>query len=235
MTKSRHLVLSYDKLLGKNMRLKLETYMQFLRDVPVESHPSWYSVLNEGADFGTGNADSLVNEGTGKNTGVEITIEKFYSNGYYFLLTGSFFNSTYKGSDHVKRNTAFNGNYIGNFLFGKEWTFRRHNVIAFNLKTTYAGGKRYIPLDLAASQASGTTEFDYGHAFEKRRRDYFRTDLKMSYRINRKKSTHEIALDVDNVFNTQNIWQEQYDAKTNSVKTIYQLGLFPVPSYRVTF
>jgi len=235
LTRSRHYVLAFDKTLGKNMRLKAETYYQSLYDVPVEIRPSWYSILNEGADFGIGNVDSLVNEGTGTNYGLELTLEKFYSQGYYFLLTGSVFESKYKGSEGVERNTAFNGNFTSNVLAGKEWTVKRKNVIAFNVKATYAGGKRFLPINTIESERLGETRYDYSRAYEKRRKDYFRTDIKISYRWNRKKATHEFSLDIDNIFNTKNIWQEIYDPGTGTVKTEYQLGLFPIPLYRLTF
>jgi len=113
---------------------------------------------------------------------------------------------------------------------GKEWTIRKKNTISINIKTTYAGGRRYIPIDFAASQITGETEYDEDHAFEHRRKDYFRTDLKIGYRINRKRLTHEIAIDLNNVFNTQNIWNQQY-----SVKTEYQMGFLPIPMYKCTF
>lgn len=235
LNKSTHYVLAFDKSLGKNMRVKAETYYQDLRNVPIEIRPTWYSILNEGADFGIGSVDSLFNGGTGKNYGVELTLEKFYSKGYYFLITSSLFESKYTGSDGIERNTAFNGNFTVNALAGKEWTVRGKNVIGFNFRTTYAGGKRYIPIDMKESERLGETRFDYTRAYEDRRKDYFRTDIKISYRMNRKRATHELSLDIDNVFNTQNIWQEIYDPKTGSVKTEYQLGLFPVPLYRLTF
>ncbi|TAH42801.1 MAG: TonB-dependent receptor [Bacteroidetes bacterium] len=235
MTRSLHYVLAFDKSLGKNMRVKAEVYYQDLYDVPVEIRPTWYSILNEGADFGIGRVDSLVNEGTGKNYGIEITLEKFYSHGYYFLFTGSLFESKYKGSEGIERNTAFNGNFTGNILAGKEWTVKKKNVIAFNLKTTYAGGKRFLPINIAESTRLGETRFDYSHAYEHRRKDYFRTDIKISYRLNRKRATHELSLDIDNIFNTKNIWQEVFNPGTGTVKTEYQLGIFPIPLYRLTF
>lgn len=37
------------------------------------------------------------------------------------LMTTSLYESTYEGSDGIKRNTAFNNNYIYNLLFGEEW------------------------------------------------------------------------------------------------------------------
>lgn len=235
MTRSLHHVLAYDHALGKDMRLKAEVYYQQIAKAPVEIRRTWYSMLNEGADFGIGNVDSLVNEGSGKNYGMELTLEKFYSRGYYFLLTGSVFESKYTGSDGIERNTAFNGNFTWNMLAGKEWTIRKRNVIAFNLKSTVAGGKRFIPIDLERSRTAGETKFDYSRAYESRRKDYFRTDVKISYRINRKKSTHEFSLDINNIFNTQNIWQEIYDARSGTISTEYQLGFFPIPLYRLTF
>lgn len=235
LTRSYHAVLAYDRTLTTDMRLKVETYYQYLFDVPVEKRKTHFSVLNEGADFQVSGVDSLFNDGTGTNYGVEITLEKFYSRGFYFLLTGSFFESKYKGSDGIERNTAFNGNYVTNALAGREWTIRNKNVIAINLKTTYAGGKRYIPIDLKESQLTGETEYDFDHAYEDRRKDYFRTDIKFAYRVNRKKATHEFALDINNIFDTQNIFQQTYNAKTNSVKTEYQLGFLPIPMYKLTF
>ena len=201
----------------------------------VEKRATYFSVLNEGADFGVSGVDSLENKGTGTNYGLELTLEKFYSHGYYFLLTGSVFQSKYKGSDHVERNTAFNGNYVFNILGGKEWTLKKRNTIAINLKTTYAGGKRYVPIDFAASQLSGETERNFNDAFEKRYKDYFRTDLKIAYRMNRKRCTHELAIDLNNIFGTKNIFQQQYNVKTNSITTEYQLGFLPIPLYKITF
>jgi hypothetical protein len=234
-TKSKHYVIAIDKSIGKDMRIKTELYFQDIYDVPVETRPTWYSILNEGADFGIGNVDSLVNKGKGENYGVELTVEKFYSRGYYYLFTGSLYSSKYKGSDGILRNTVFNGNFTANVLGGKEWTIKSKNVFAFNIKITYAGGKRYIPIDIAESQIANETRFDHSHAYENRLKDYFRTDVKLSYRINKKKSTHEFSIDIDNIFNTKNIWNQQYDPKSQSVKTQYQLGIFPIPQFRITF
>lgn len=235
MTKSNHFVLAFDKSLAKDMRIKVEAYYQHIYNVPVEQNPSWFSMLNEGADFGVSSVDSLMNKGTGENYGIEFTWEKFYSKGYYFLVTSSLFDSKYKGSDGIERNTAFNGNFAVNALAGKEWTIKGKNVLGFNVRTIYAGGKRFLPVDFEESQLKNQTEYDTDHAFEQRQKDYFRTDIKVSYRINKKKVTHEIALDIDNVFNVQNVWQQFYDAQANTVKTEYQMGIFPVPTYRLTF
>lgn len=234
-TKSIHGVLAYDRTIAKDIRLKVETYYQYLFDVPVEQRSTYFSVLNEGADFGISGVDSLVNEGTGANYGAELTLEKFYSRGYYFLLTASLFESKYKGGDGIERNTAFSGNYVGNILAGKEWTIRKKNVISVNLKLSYAGGKRYVPIDLEASQLAGGAVYDYDHAYENRRDDYFRTDLKVAYRINKKRSTLEYAIDFNNILDTRNVFNQTFNPKTGKLVTEYQIGFLPIPMFKITF
>jgi len=235
MTTSAHFVFAYDKVFVKDLRLKVETYFQYLFNVPVEQQPSTFSILNDGADFVLSSKDSLVNNGTGKNYGVEFTLEKFFSRGYYYLITVSLFESKYKGSDGITRNTAFNGNYTTNLLAGKEWVIKKKNVFEFNFRFVASGGKRTIPVDLEASQQAGYQVLDYEHAYEERLKDYLRTDIKIAYRINLKKATHEFALNIDNIFNRKNVWQQYYDVYSNSIKTEYQIGIFPVPLYRLTF
>ncbi|MCB0644138.1 MAG: TonB-dependent receptor, partial [Phaeodactylibacter sp.] len=119
-TRSNQLVLGYDWKFAESWRLKAETYYQWLDQVPVQPEPSSFSILNAGADFVFPQAGSLVNEGTGYNRGLELTIEKFFSKGYYTLITGSLFDSKYAGSDGIERNTAFNNQYVLNVLAGKE-------------------------------------------------------------------------------------------------------------------
>lgn len=92
-SKSHHAVLTYDWNIAENLRLKSEVYYQYLYNVPIEQRLSSFSALNVGADFGLSNEDSLVNNGTGHNYGLELTLEKFFSNQYYFLITASLFNS----------------------------------------------------------------------------------------------------------------------------------------------
>jgi hypothetical protein len=138
-TKSDHLVLSYDRLLGKSMRMKVETYYQQLSKVPVEVESSSFSLLNSGAGFSRFFPDRLENSGSGTNVGVEFTLEKFFSNNYFFMITASVFDSKYKGSDGVERNTDFNGGYALNALASKEWSFSETSSLVTGFKVTIAG------------------------------------------------------------------------------------------------
>lgn len=236
-TKSQHFVLGYENAFAPSLRLKLETYYQYITKAPVENHPSSFSMLNAGADFVTPENDSLVNKGTGRNYGIELTLEKFYSQGYYFLLTTSLFDSKYKGSDNVERNTTFNGNYAVNILAGKEFKLGKRKINTFNLdwKLTTAGGRYVTPLDFGKSAESGQEVYKNDQAFSEKLSPYFRTDIKFSFRMNKKKLTHEFSLDLQNVLNTKNVFMQRYNARTNSIETEYQIGFFPIPQYRVLF
>ena len=187
-SRSNHLVLGYDNAFTKSMRLKAEAYYQYLYKLPVTQNPSYYSVVNAGADFNNPSVDSLVNKGTGTNYGVELTLEKFYSKGYYFLITASLFDSKYKGSDGVERNTAFNGNYTYNALVGKEFNLNKKSLISIDAKVTYAGGKREVPIDINASRIQGSAVYIENKAYENKLKDYFLNGCKDFLQKKRKKN-----------------------------------------------
>ena len=238
-TRSQHFVLGYDLKPATDWRIKTEVYFQKIDRAPVEKHPSSFSILNAGADFVFPKVGSLVNDGSGRNLGLELTVEHFFADNWYGLLTTSIFDSKYEGSDGVLRNTAFNGNWVVNALAGREFRFGKNNRRALTLDTklTTAGGRRETPLDLAASQAAGFAVFKNDEAFSLKYDDYFRWDVKIGYRTNsaRRKLSQTFALDFQNLTNHQNIFQRRYNEVKGSVGTLYQIGFFPDILYRVEF
>jgi hypothetical protein len=235
-TLSNHFVAAYNWQMRPDLLLKIEGYYQNIDRVPVRSSPSLFSMLNAGADFGLPNEDSLVNAGTGYTNGLELTLEKFFSDSYYFLVTGSLFDSKYKGSDGVLRNTAFNGNYVMNGLFGKEWRVgKRNNSFAIDAKYTVAGNRRYIPIHVEASIQQGKTIYDYSGAYQDRYLRYMRVDTKFTFRKQHRRVTEEFTLDIQNVLNNKNPYRESYNVLTETVGMTYQLGIWPMMQYRILF
>jgi hypothetical protein len=233
-SKSHHLVAGYDFMVSKNLRFKVEAYYQYLYDIPVEKRASCFSMLNYGASFHNENNDSLINNGLGKNMGLEFTIEKYMSNNFYVLLTASLYDSKYQGSDFVWRNSAFNGNYTLNLLAGYELPIK-DDALSVNLKTVWAGGRRYIPIDLESSIAQSTTVYDYSRAYSQKYNAYFRTDLRIAYRNNSKKISQEWSFDVQNLTNHQNIFTQKYDPNSKKITDVLQLKFFPIGSWKIYF
>ncbi len=237
--RSKHFVLGYDYNMGKDWRLKAELYYQKISNAAVETDSSSFSMLNAGDDFVFPERDFLTNEGTGSNYGIEITVEKFFSKGYYGLLTVSLFDSKYEGSDGIERNTAFNSNYVVNFLAGKEFIIgkEKRNAITFDMKVTSSGGRYYTPIDLEASRAAGEEVLIEEEAYSLRQDPYFRLDAKLGFRLNAKKKriSQTFFVDFQNLTNRQNIFRERYNPVTENINTVYQQGFFPDILYRVQF
>jgi hypothetical protein len=234
-SKSIHMVMGYEMAIGQDLRLRMESYYQSNYNIPVEKKPSWFSMANAGADFTTPSIDSLVNKGKGKNYGVEITVEKFYSNEYYIMTTASLFQSRYIGSDGIERNTAFNGNYTFNILAGKEFKLGEKSVLSIDYKLSMAGGRRFVPIDLETSKNRGEVVYMENMAYQNKYKDYFRSDIKIGYKRNSKNITQELSVDFQNFTNRQNIFQETYNPIKKDISTQYQLGLFILPTYRLYF
>ncbi len=238
-TRSQHLVLGWDYKPAASWRVKTETYYQMLSDIPIESTPSSFALLNAGADFVFPEKNNLVNEGKGTNVGAELTVEKFFSEGWYSLVTVSVFDSKYKGSDGIERSTAFDGGYVANVLAGKEFKLGSsgRRVLTLDTKVTTAGGRPYTPVDLEASKAAGREILIENQAFSQRLDGYFRWDVKIGMRFNspKRKLSQTFFFDFQNVTNNQNIFAMQYNEVRNEVGKTYQIGFFPDLMYRVEF
>jgi hypothetical protein len=234
-SRSAHFVTGYQHMFNSDFRVKLESYYQHLYNVPVKESFPEFSLINSGDQFGSVLEDSLINRGKGKNYGIEFTAEKFLSNGWYFLFTSSVFNSLYTGYDNKWRNTAFNGNYVFNLLGGYEHKLGQRSMITIDLKTVWAGGKRYIPIDLEASIAENATIYDWSKAYEEKYDDYFRTDLRLGIKINRNKFNHEFAVDLQNITGYRSIFMEGYDGNKDEIYYVYQQGFVPMFLYRIQF
>jgi len=235
LTRSHQFVLGYERFLSTNTRLKSEAYYQDIFDVPVEQRSSSFSMLNAGANWGIGAEDSLINASTGTNYGLEFTLERTFSRNIYYLTTLSLFQSKYKGSDNIERNTAFNGNYVFNVLIGKEFTLNDRSALLIDFKLTYAGGKYYTPVDLEASQAASETKYDESLAFSERFDPYLKADIKFGYRLNGKKVSQEWQFYIENFTNHDNVLLLSYSPSKDEITKINQLGVFPMLQYRINF
>lgn len=236
LTKAAHFVLGYDNRIGEHAHLKIETYYQHLYDVPVEnSNTSSFSLLNQSEGY---SARELVNDGTGKNYGVEFTMERYLHNGLYYLGTLSLFRSLYTAKDGIERKSAFDNNYVANFIGGKEFKVgnpAKNKVLFVNTKLVLIGGKRYSPIDLDASIEAGTEVTDELNPYSAKGSDIFRTDFSIGLRRNRKRTMTELKFDVQNILNNQTVLGEEYIDATKSISKSTQLGMLPTISYKVSF
>lgn len=242
-SRSQHFVLGHDYFATRFLKIKTEVYYQYLWNVPVYVVPSSVSTLNTGSLFTRFlPVYTMQNYGTGYNYGLELTIEKLFHKHYFFMFSGSLFDSKYTASNGKTANTNFNGNYMFNFLGGLEYTVgkAKKDILSFGTKFTYGGGKRYSPVNVAASNAVMDVVAQDDKVNTLQFPAYNRLDFRISYKINGKKIGTEIALDLVNVLSTKNILGLSYapdPANINADPMVknYQLGFLPLFYVKIDF
>jgi hypothetical protein len=241
LTYSKHIILGYSHQINKKLGLKTEAYYQDLTGIPIETTHSAFSLTNAGSGFARVFPDTLVNSGTGYNYGLEVTLQRYFNKNWHALFTGCLYNSKYTPSDGLERNTSFNGMYAANFLAGKEFEIGKNKVLGLGVKVTGAGGKRKGIVDPIASADAGEVIFQDDGFNDDKFKDYFRFDIKTTFKINQDAVTHEIGIDLVNLTSSKNILNYSYAPNNdgisdqNDIALNYQLGFLPIFYYRIDF
>jgi hypothetical protein len=234
LSKARHYVLAYNYRIGQHMHLKTEAYYQGLYDIPAYPFPPYFSTLN--FDFGfEGNV--LTNYGTGYNTGIEVSLQRYMTNGFYFMLNGTIYDSKYENKLGELLNTKYNGTYASNGLVGKEFKIGagKQHTLGISSRYLLAGGMRYLPIDKEASIANQSTVRYWDNGFSEKASDYFRIDLMIKFRRNRPRYSGEWSIDMLNVLNRQNMLTEYWDNNLQDFYEEYQNPFILIVSYRIQF
>lgn len=240
-SKSWQSVAGYNLTIIKNLILRSEIYYQYLYDIPVTWELPGDASINMGDEYHNSWDFVFENKGTGENYGIELTIEKFFDKNYYYLITGTLYNSTYKPLDNIVRNTKFAGNFSLNVLGGYEFVInkKKQDVLSINSKISYLGNKRILPIsydNFSYEHVGGENPvFDYGNAYTKRMPDYFRFDINIAIKQNLKRASIESFFEILNVTNHKNVYSQYNIASKNETKYIYQNGFMPMGGCRIYF
>lgn len=234
LSKARHYVLGYNYRIGKNMHLRTEAYYQDLYDIPAHPFPPYFSTQN--FDYGF-EGNILTNYGSGYNTGIEVSVERYMINGFHFLINGTIYDSKYKNKLGEYLNTKYNGSYASNALIGKEFKIGRdkQHTLGISSRYIFSGGMRYLPIDEEASIASGSTVRYWDDGFSEKLSDYFRIDLMIKFRRNRSRYAGEWSIDMLNVMNRQNQLGEYWNSSTHEFRAEMQNPFILIASYRIQF
>ena len=235
-TKALHIVLGYDLKINDNMRLKAETYYQYLYHVPVIAD-STFSMINFQQQWFLN--DALINKGKGTNYGIDLTLERFLKNGYYWLATASIFDSKYIDGIGIKRNTAFNRGVVANLLIGKEFYLNHHSnkfrILSINGKVTYLGGEKLIPLNRTASSENADIIYDYAKAYERTGAPATIANLTISFKKNKPTHTSTWSLQLLNFLGAPTSNYDFYNIKENKLDVFTTNVIVPNLSYKIEF
>ena len=231
--KAHHFVMSYDWTISKNLHLKIEPYYQHLYDIPMAADNS-FSIINFNNLI---LRKALVNGGKGRNYGIDITLERYLADGYYYLFTGSLFESKYRDLEGTWRDTKYNRNYLFNLLGGKEWLLGKHkqNIFGLSARLTYQGGDRYTPIDEQASLNAKDEVLDESRAFEKQLNPAFIFDFTVSFKMNKRKLAHEFALKMVNATGYEEYNGYAYNFVKKEMQMERSAVIMPNISYNIEF
>ncbi|MBO4719091.1 MAG: TonB-dependent receptor [Prevotella sp.] len=237
LTRSHHISASFAQRLGENAMLKIEPYWQWLFDVPVEQGTT-YSILNHRSFF---QDRALVNEGAGRNYGIDLTLERYLKDGLYGMLTATLFKSEYRDAQGEWHHSRHDRGYITNILGGKEWMVGKahKNVFGINGRLTLMGGDRYTPIpegitfeDVANRADKSIPEIDGLDPYNAQMGMNVGYAFSVKYTINKKHTSHHFILEYLQMKTFQG---QTFDLKTHEIVDKFTSLTFPNIAYRVEF
>ncbi len=234
MSKAHHFGLAWDWSINPDLRLKIEPYFQYLYDIPVVPN-SYFSLQNLELDWFFN--ETLVSKGTGTNTGIDFTLERFLKNDFYYLFTASVFDSKYKGGDGIERNGLYNKHFIINLLAGKEWQMgkSKNNILGVNGRFTFMCGDRITPILESESIQQKEIVYDYSKAFTGKEKNAAVLSFSMSYRVNKSNHAGIWSFHLLNALGTSEFRGYEINDQTGLPEKKFDRIMVPNLSYKVEF
>lgn len=236
-TKAHHFSFGYDLSLNENFHLRIEPYFQWLYDVPVVSG-STFSMLNLQGNEDWFMAAPLTNEGNAMNYGIDMTLEKYMSHGFYYMATASIYNSKYRSFDKGEwYNSRYNRHFTINLLAGKEWMVGGHlqNIFGISGRMTVQGGDRYSPIDMESSLLYQDAIYDEQNPYSCQLAPMLLAHLTVSYKINKQRTSHEFAAKLINITGYKDYYGHRYNFLNNTVDAEREAKILPNISYKFNF
>ncbi len=238
LQRSEDLVVGYEHRVQANLVVRAEAFAQRLTGVP----RPW-----SGFRGASGLDGALLNfwdqpqylpmeeTAEGRNIGAELSLSRDFSRGYYWLVNGSAFRSTFI-VDGLEREGRWSANWTANAIAGKEWRKAKETHVrtwGAGLRALGVGGLRYTPME--AQNRRGIWTFVLGEPYSAKLNDVYRIDLRVYLKRDRPGRTSQWAIDLQNAANTRNEAYRVFDYRQGEFITRTQLGLIPNLSYRIEF
>lgn len=225
-------VLGIERLLQKDIRLKVEGFIKDYSDYPASIIRPYLVLANTGAGFGgsTQNFSSLgleplISSGRGSARGVELSIQKKSSDTpLYGIASLTYSESKFSGLDGIERNGQYDQTWILNFssgyIFNEKWEA--------SLKFRFANGNPYTPYNNDGTQS-----------VENYLSERFKPSHSLDVRVDRRWDFDGWNLityiDVQNIYNNKNVSDIKYDYKLQKSETNSSIGILPSIGISVQF
>jgi len=245
--RSDHYIVGLERKLGRDIKLSLEAYYKDNRRLPIPkvwTTPSPY-------DF----SGTYVTEGNGTARGIELFLQKKYGRNWHGTLAYSFSDARignpldetkelpgdfdyrhvftvaaahkvefYKMSWYQNLPGWFKAT-IGGIVFSDE--------ADFGFRFRYMGGRPYTPKEWVPVTRQWVDNSDLLNSA--RYPDYHRLDLRWDHKFVFNSWNLSWYLEVQNVYNRQNVWTYHYQNGDPEPQTVNQISFFPIGGLVVEF
>lgn len=235
LTRADHFVAGYSRMLTPQLRLNIETYYQYLSNVPVIPDSS-FSTINLELDWLV--RDRMTGNGAGRNYGVEWTLERYFLGGWYALLSSTLFESKYRGGDNSWRNTRFNRNHATTLLAGKEWEFqdeKRMRMLGISGQINVMGGRRISPVDEARSHGLREVRYDETRAFSRKEPPVLYAHVTVEYRSIARRFTSVWSMQLLNLTGYREFYGYRYNLRKSHIEEDRERIMIPNMGYKIEF
>jgi len=217
-------VAGIEHMLREDMKVSLEGYDKRYDHYPVSIVRPYLTMANTGAGFGGAEegfasfgTDSLVSFGNGESYGVEVLVQKKYSDTPFYGTFSVSFNETRFTSLHgTRRPRSFDQQWIlnlgGGYVFSEKWEA--------SAKFRFSSGIPYTPYNADGSQSGdryNSERTGNNHSLDVRvdRRWFYDSWTLIAY------------IDIQNIYNRKEVGVPRYDERTGTAKSSDAIGILP--------
>ena len=219
---SNHLAGGFEYLPDPSLRFTLEGFYKGYENMPV-SVRTGVNLANMGADFNVLGNEAVQFDGTGKAYGIEFFAQKKLTKRFFGVMAYTFYRSLFAGTDGKLVSSSWDNRHLVSSALG--YKFRKNWEIG--LKFRFQGGAPYSPIDIETSRKNfvtqGITYYDYSRLNSMRLGAFNSSDLRIDKKINFRKTTLDLYLDVTNWYLSKSPDVPEFalkrDANTNNFLT----------------
>ncbi|RSK47165.1 TonB-dependent receptor [Hymenobacter rigui] len=201
--RSDHYVAGLEWLPAPATRFTLEGFYKRYRYYPVSVRDG-LSLANLGGDFAALGNEAVTSTGRGRTFGLEFFFQQKLTRKVFAVVSLTGFRSEFTGRTGAYVPSAWDSRFLASALLGRK--FSRGWEMGFKYRA--AGGSPYTPYNLPASQASylatGRGVLDYDQLNTQRLGSFQQFDYRLDKRLNWKRFTLDLFLDVQNAFVLKN-------------------------------
>jgi len=229
--KTRQAVLGLELYPREDIKFSVEVYHKKYSDYATSLTNPQISYASIGADYGTLGLEELASKSTGYTTGIEFFLQKKLFDDFYGLLNYSYSKIRFKALDGIERPSSFDFTHVFTAIFGYKFT----ESLELSVKWRYTSGRPYTPVDLERSLANNSLVLDDSRVNALRHPAYHRLDIRLDKRYVFDGWNLIAFIDIENVYNHENIEYLIWNEKKKEVDKVFQWGFLPAGGFKVEF